>query len=130
MLSHVSVGVADIDRALRFYDAVLGALGYEGVMPVDIPGLGRVGMGYGKPGGPPDFWVQYPIDQKPASAGNGSHFAFIAQTKEAVHAFHAAGLEAGGADAGPPGPRPMYSPDYYAAYLHDPDGNKVEACLT
>jgi predicted lactoylglutathione lyase len=73
----------------------------------------------------PEFWAQLP-DTGEASSGNGAHVAFIAASREAVDAFHAAGLVAGGSDAGEPGLRD-YTPDYYAAFVRDPDGNKLEA---
>ena len=73
----------------------------------------------------PEFWAQLP-DGGEAIAGNGTHVAFIAPSREAVDRFHAAALAAGGSDAGAPGPRD-YTPDYYAAFVRDPDGNKLEA---
>jgi len=122
ILHHVSVGVSDVKRAGKFYDAVLGTLGYERyweIMPYAIA--------YGEDGF--DFWVQLPHDQKPASVGNGYHVAFNAKTKQAVHDFHAAALANGGADDGKPGPRPDYGADYYGAFVRDLDGNKIEAVL-
>ena len=122
ILHHVSVGVSDVKRAGKFYDAVLGALGYARyweIMPYAIA--------YGEDGF--DFWVQLPHDQKPASAGNGYHVAFNAKTKKAVHAFHAAALANGGTDDGKPGPRPDYGADYYGAFVRELDGNKIEAVL-
>ena len=122
ILHHVSVGVSDVKRAGKFYDAVLGALGYTRyweIMPYAIA--------YGEDGF--DFWVQLPHNQKPANAGNGQHVAFNAPTKKAVHAFHAAALANGGTDDGKPGPRPDYGADYYGAFVRDLDGNKIEAVL-
>lgn len=81
-------------------------------------------MGYGKKW--PEFWVQLASDQGQASAGNGTHIAFMAPSREAVDAFHQAGLDGGGRDAGAPGERD-YTPGYYASFLHDLDGNKTEA---
>ena len=120
MLHHVSVGVADVARAAKFYDAALGALGYRRVMEF-LPHA----LGYGDKY--PTFWVQLPRDKKPASAGNGSHFGFIAKSKADVDAFYKAALETGGADNGPPGPRPNYGPEYYGCFVLDPDGNRLEA---
>jgi catechol 2,3-dioxygenase-like lactoylglutathione lyase family enzyme len=120
MLHHVSVGVADVERAARFYDATLKALGFRRVMEF-MP----YGIGYGAT--TPEFWVQLPHDGGKAEAGNGVHICFSAKTKNAVHAFHAAALKAGGSDNGPPGPRPDYSPRYYGGFVRDPDGNKLEA---
>lgn len=122
MLHHVSVGVRDIERAAQFYDAVLGELGYSRVMEV-LP----YAIGYGEEY--PQFWIQQPHNQQVATAGNGTHISFVAFTTEAVDAFYKAAMEAGGQDAGAPGPRPDYSPDYYGAFVYDLDGNKLEATL-
>ena len=120
MLHHVSVGVADLARALRFYDATLGALGYKRVMEF-MP----YAVAYGETA--PSFWVQLPHDQKAASNGNGTHIGFTAKNQKAVHAFHTAALSEGGSDEGAPGQRPEYSPNYYGAFVRDLDGNKLEA---
>jgi catechol 2,3-dioxygenase-like lactoylglutathione lyase family enzyme len=117
MFNHVSVGVRDLAGAGRFYDAALGALGYRWTFEESF------GQSWGLAW--PEFWASLPVEGE-ASAGNGVHVAFIAPSRAAVDAFHAAGLEAGGADAGAPGVRD-YTPDYYAAFLRDPDGNKIEA---
>ncbi len=122
MLHHVSVGVADVERAAKFYDAVLGALGYKRIMEY-MP----YALAYGESG--PSFWVQLPHNQQGASAGNGSHVGFAARSKSAVDAFHSAALEHGGTDNGAPGPRPDYGPEYYGAFVIDLDGNKIEATL-
>lgn len=122
MLHHVSVGVRDVEAAAPFYDAVLGALGYKRIMEF-LP----YGIGYGETH--PTFWIQLPHNQQIATAGNGVHVAFAAPSQDAVHAFHAAALELGGVDAGAPGPRPEYTPDYYASFVIDLDGNKLEAVL-
>ena len=120
MLHHVSIGVADVERAAQFYDAVLSKLGFKRVMEV-MP----YGIAYGQAS--PQFWVQLPHDQTSPSSGNGTHIAFAAKSKAAVNAFHAAALEAGGQDEGGPGLRPEYSPEYYGAFARDLDGNKIEA---
>ena len=122
MLHHVSVGVRDVARAAQFYDAVLATLGYKRVMEF-MP----YGIGYGDTH--PQFWVQLPNDRNPSSVGNGVHIGLNARSKEAIHAFHRAALGAGGANEGDPGPRPDYGPAYYGAFVRDPDGNKLEACL-
>jgi len=122
MLHHVSIGVADVERAARFYDRVLQTLGYRRVLEV-LP----YGIGYGDQ--QPAFWVQLPHDQQAASTGNGVHVAFNATSEEMVRAFHRAALEAGGSDDGAPGPRPDYGPDYFGAFVRDLDGNKIEAVL-
>ena len=123
MLHHVSVGVINLERALRFYDPVLGALGYKRVFEV-LP----YGVGYGEK--TPAFWVQLPANQSPATVGNGTHIGFIATSKEMIVSFHRAALAAGGKDEGGPGPRPDYGPHYYGAFVRDLDGNKLEAVLT
>jgi len=122
MLHHVSVGVRDVARAAQFYDAALGALGYKRVMEF-MP----YAIAYGVVG--PSFWIQLPHNQQPASVGNGVHIGFSARTKNAVHKFHEAAMSAGGRDDGAPGPREIYGPDYYGAFVIDLDGNKLEATL-
>ena len=119
LVSHVSVGVSDLARAGVFYDAVMAVLGARRVM--EHGG----GIGYGRTF--PEFWASRPHDRQPAVTGNGTHICFAADGPEVVDAFHAAGLAAGGHDDGAPGRRPEYAPGYYAAFLRDPDGNKVEA---
>jgi catechol 2,3-dioxygenase-like lactoylglutathione lyase family enzyme len=119
VVSHVSIGTNDIDRAAAFYDKVLATLGCTRVM--QYPGAVAYGKAY------PEFWVQTPIDGYPASTGNGMHIGFIAPTKGAVHAFHDAALASGGEDSGAPGPRPHYGDRYYGCFVRDPDGHKVEA---
>ncbi len=122
MLHHVSVGVTDVARAAKFYDAVLGTLGYKRVMEF-LP----YALAYGEDH--PEFWIQLPHDQKPMSIGNGVHLGFTARTKNQVIKFHAAALAHGGSNNGEPGPRPDYGPDYYGAFVYDLDGNKIEATL-
>jgi catechol 2,3-dioxygenase-like lactoylglutathione lyase family enzyme len=122
MLHHVSVGVSDVSRAAQFYDAALGALGFKRVMEF-MP----YAIAYGTVA--PAFWIQLPHNQQAASVGNGVHIGFSAKTKNAVHKFHEAALGAGGKDDGGPGPREMYGPDYYGAFVIDLDGNKLEATL-
>ncbi len=119
MLHHISVGVADVERAAKFYDAALGALGYRRMMEF-LPH----GIGYGDKY--PNFWVQLPRAGQ-ACFGNGSHVGFKAKNKRAVEAFHRAALAAGGTDNGAPGPRPNYGPEYYGAFVIDLDGNHLEA---
>jgi catechol 2,3-dioxygenase-like lactoylglutathione lyase family enzyme len=119
ILSHVSIGTNDFERALAFYDQVLPTLGCKRIM--EHPGAVAYGKQY------PEFWVQTPINGQPASVGNGTHIGFIAPTQEAVHAFYAAARAAGGVDDGPPGPRPAYGEPYYGCFVRDPDGHKVEA---
>jgi catechol 2,3-dioxygenase-like lactoylglutathione lyase family enzyme len=122
MLHHVSVGVRDVGRAAQFYDAALGALGYKRVVEY-LP----YALGYGTIG--PVFWVGLPHDQQAPTVGNGTHIGFSAPTKAAVHKFYDAALANGGSDNGPPGPREMYGPEYYGAFVIDLDGNRLEATL-
>lgn len=117
MFNHVSVGIRDVERAARFYDAALGALGYRRTATEDF------GCAWGIAW--PEFWAGVALEGEPGP-GNGSHIAFIAPSRAAVDAFHAAALAEGGTDAGTPGLRD-YTPNYYAAFVRDPDGNKLEA---
>ncbi|MCU7918422.1 MAG: VOC family protein [Candidatus Thiodiazotropha sp. (ex Dulcina madagascariensis)] len=119
IISHLSVGTNDFERAVAFYDKVLLTLGCKQLMK--YPGAAAYGREY------PEFWVQIPIDGKPATVGNGSHIGFVANSKETVHAFHEAALDEGGKDDGAPGPRPDYGESYYGCFIRDLDGNKIEA---
>lgn len=121
VLSHVSLGTNDYPRAKAFYDAVLATLQIRCVMDFDG------GAGYGRKF--PEFWIQSPLDGGRANAGNGVHIAFLANTINEVNAFHAKALELGGKDDGSPGYRPEYTPEYYAAFVRDLDGHKIEAML-
>jgi catechol 2,3-dioxygenase-like lactoylglutathione lyase family enzyme len=118
-ISHVSVGTNDFPSAKRFYDAVLATLGLRCVMGFDE------GAGYGSEF--PEFWVQLPHDGAAANPGNGTHVCFSAGSEDQVKAFHRKALELGGEDDGKPGLRKEYSDNYYAAFVRDLDGNKIEA---
>ena len=129
MLSHVTVGTNDVARAKRFYDAALAPLGmdrrHDGEWGL---GYARVDTRHGPEGASASqFWVLQPFDGGRATPGNGWHVAFLAPDRAAVDAFHAAALAAGATCEGPPGPRPQSHPTYYAAYVRDPDGNKLQA---
>lgn len=119
ILSHVSIGTNQFERAVAFYDKVLATLGRKRVL--EHPGAVAWGREY------PEFWVQTPIDGQPANVGNGTHFGFGAPDKQAVHAFYDAALEAGASPDGPPGPRPHYGEPYYGCFVRDLDGHKIEA---
>lgn len=119
ILSHVSIGTNDFERALGFYDAVLGAIGIRRLL--DHPGAVAYGRAF------PEFWVQTPIDGQPASVGNGTHFAFLVQSERQVRDFFEAALAAGATDDGAPGPRPDYGPHYFGCFVRDFDGHKIEA---
>ena len=121
MLLYVTVGTNNLERARAFYDPVLATLGL-----VRVATSGSE-LGYGAESGDEAlFWVNYPYDKQEASHGNGSMIAFAANGRAAVSAFHAAALLYGGRDEGAPGLR-AYSPHFFAAYVRDPDGNKLSA---
>jgi catechol 2,3-dioxygenase-like lactoylglutathione lyase family enzyme len=121
MTAHVSIGVGDIDRSKRFYDAVLEPLGYKCLRAA------RSLVGYGNGRDTIAFWLTQAERPVPADESSGLHFCFAAADAAAVNAFHAAALHAGGQDNGAPGLRPIYGPDYYAAFIIDPDGYRIEA---
>ena len=126
MLHHISLGTTDIDRAAAFYDAILKPLGYARVGSDLRPGQAGQAVGYGAPGGGDKLALKQ-VPPGTALTSPGSHVAFAAPTPAAVAAFHAAALAQGGVDDGLPGPRPQYGPGYYAAFVLDPDGHRLEA---
>ncbi len=116
MYDHLGLKVQNLAASIRFYQAALAPLGHVlGSNDETYAGLG--------PQGAPALWLY----AHPGGRGQGAHIALRARSPAQVEAFHQAGLKAGGADNGGPGPRPDYSPTYYAAFLIDPDGNNVEA---
>jgi catechol 2,3-dioxygenase-like lactoylglutathione lyase family enzyme len=119
VINHISIGVQSIPAAKKFYDATLGALGYR-CWSEDAGSLG-----YGKDG--PCLWLLQNNQVRADEARHGVHLCFDAPSRQQVNDFHAAGLKAGGKDNGAPGIRADYSPDYYAAFLTDPDGYRIEA---
>ena len=119
ILSHVSIGTNAFERAVAFYDATLRALGIGRVM--EHPGAVAYGRDF------PEFWVQTPVNGQPASAANGIHVAFLADSPDQVDAWYAAALDQGAAPEGPPGPRTEYGAGYYGAFVRDLDGQKIEA---
>ena len=121
MLAHISIGVNDVERSKRFYDAAMAPLGYRCVRPA----RSMTGYGYGIDS--ISFWVMSAERPVPEDEKSGLHICFAASTPAAVDAFHAAALQAGGRDNGAPGLRPAYGPDYYAAFVIDPDGYRIEA---
>ncbi len=125
MIDHLSLAVADVIRARAFYDAVLAPLGGRRVMDFDEPGF--TATGYGNHPGKPGFWIGGPEGGSPPPVPAGQHIAFAAPDRAAVDAFHRAALAAGATDNGPPGLRPHFHADYYAAFVIDPDGHHVEA---
>lgn len=121
MILYITLGTSDLKRARSFYDAALSPLGYV------LTGSDPDEIGYSVPGDSRTrIWVTHPYNKEPASFGNGSMLALEAPSRSVVDAFYAAGLSAGGSDEGAPGLRP-YSATFYAAYLRDPDGNKISA---
>lgn len=119
MLDHVSIGVRDLARTKRFYDAALAPLGYRCLRDSEEM------LGYG--GETVALWIGPAERPVPADNASGLHFCLAAPGQEAVAAFHKAALSAGGRDNGAPGLRPEYSGDYYAAFVVDPDGYRIEA---
>jgi catechol 2,3-dioxygenase-like lactoylglutathione lyase family enzyme len=130
MLSYVYFGTNDLEQATRFYDATLAPLGMQRCI-TDDPDWDRTSAGWGiyeEDGGRElAFWIGTPFNQQAATAGNGSMVAFRARSWKEVDDFYTAALANGGVCDGSPGLRPNYSPDFYAAYVRDPDGNKVAA---
>lgn len=119
MLDHVSIGVRDLARTRDFYDAALAPLGYRRGHADDTQ------LGYGD--ARLQFWVAVSSCPVPDDRESGLHFCFAAPTRASVDAFHAAALKAGGKDNGAPGLREAYGPNYYAAFVIDPDGYRIEA---
>ena len=130
MLSYVYLGTNELARAIAFYDTVLGALGMQRCVTGD-PDWDRIAAGWGiyENDGARELalWVGKPFDERPASIGNGAMVAFSAASWQQVDAFHVAALASGARSEGAPGLRPQYDPDFYAAYVRDPDGNKLAA---
>ncbi len=120
MLGHLSFGVHDLARSAAFYDAVMAPLGYARVW------TSEKAVGYGEPGGG-DRLALFARPGRVVAPGPGFHLAFDAPNRAAVDAFHAVALAAGGLDDGGPGYRPHYGDRYYAAFVCDPDGYKLEA---
>jgi catechol 2,3-dioxygenase-like lactoylglutathione lyase family enzyme len=121
MLHHISFGVRDLELSGEFYDAALGALGFRRVF------TGDRSIGYGLVDG--DDLLLLNRNSDASVPGPGFHLAFAAPSRKAVDAFHAAALRVGGKDNGRPGLRPNYGPNYYAAFLVDPDGHRIEAVI-
>lgn len=130
MFTYVCLGSNDLVRSARFYDAVLGALGLRRCDTSDEPDWdGWLGWGTYEEQGATEIalWVCRPFDGTPATSGNGTMVALKAKTWRQVQAFHDLAIAQGGASEGAPGLRTRYNPDFYAAYVRDPDGNKLAA---
>ena len=119
MIDHISVGVSDLDRAARFYGAALAALGLSRL--VSRPATIGFGKSY------PEFWINLRPGMAQVAPESGAHVCLRARSIEEVDAFHAAALNAGGCSDGAPGLRPHDRVRYYAAFVLDPDGNRIEA---
>jgi len=128
MLHHISFGVTDIRRSAAFYDAVLAPLGYIRVWEELADNNPNAAVGYGYAGGGDKLALKLRAGEKVAP-GPGFHLAFAAPDRSAVDAFHKAALSHGGVDNGPPALRPHYGPNYYAAFVVDPDGYRIEAVI-
>jgi catechol 2,3-dioxygenase-like lactoylglutathione lyase family enzyme len=116
MLDHVTIGVTDVERSMSFYDQALGPLGI-----LRLHTEAKTFAGYGSDG-KAYFWIGLK-----AMPQTGAHIAFATPHRSVVEAFHAAALKAGGKDNGSPGLRPQYHPNYYGAFVLDPDGHNIEA---
>lgn len=123
-LSHIGIPVSDIARSKAFYEAALKPLGMGVTTEVgpDQTEAGGTAIGFGTPDTNGEFWIG---DNE--QVGEGVHVAFDADSHEQVDAFYEAAMGAGGKDHGAPGPRPYYGPNYYAAFVLDPDGANIEA---
>jgi catechol 2,3-dioxygenase-like lactoylglutathione lyase family enzyme len=119
MIDHVSVAVRDLDQSARFYQAVLGAIGYEKLEARPHT------VGFGKKY--PEFWINLRSTMAPIAVDCGAHVGLRVRATELVDALHAAALAAGGSSDGAPGLRPQHGEGYYAAFVRDPDGNRIEA---
>lgn len=122
MIDHLGISVSDYERAKAFYANALAPLGYSLIMEVTAEQTGHAATaGYGADG-KPDFWIE----------GGGAmnkpvHVAILARDRATVDAFYKAAMAAGGSDNGAPGIRPHYHPNYYGAFVRDPDGHNIEA---
>lgn len=121
IINHISLGTNDVEKASRFYDAVLSTLGISRSHTLD-----NEAVSYGEQF---EFWVGLPLEGD-GSCGNGTHIAFNAPSRESVDAFYQVALQQGASCDGEPALRPEYGASYYAAYVRDLDGNKIEAVFT
>ena len=119
MIDHVSIAVRDLQQSVKFYDALFAPVGYTKIK------VKPSSIGYGKTY--PEFWINQRSGLDTVEADSGTHICVRVADEAAVHAFHAAALKAGGTSDGAPGLRPEYNERYYAAFIKDPDGNRIEA---
>ena len=120
MIDHISIAVRDLAAAARFYQSLLATLGM-----IKLREWPDAAIGYGKKY--PEFWINKRASMAPVANDSGAHICLRAPSPEAVDAFHAAAIAAGGASDGAPGLRAEYHENYYAAFIRDPDGNRIEA---
>ncbi len=123
-LDHISIPVRNFAAAAKFYDAVLATIGLKRTKERE----GAIGYGT-KVGLPPVFWIHAHSEPEAARSGIGLHISFRVQSREEVHAFHAAALAQGGRDAGAPGVRPQYTAGFYGGFAYDLEGFKIEAVV-
>lgn len=119
MIDHVSIGVSDLSRSTAFYEAVLSALEMTCLVRREAT------TGFGKRY--PEVWLNHRPGMEQVAAATGAHLCLRARSEAAVRAFHAAAIAHGGTDDGPPGPRQAAMTTYFAAFVRDPDGNRLEA---
>jgi catechol 2,3-dioxygenase-like lactoylglutathione lyase family enzyme len=119
MIDHVSIAVRDLSLSTGFYESVLGTFG---ILKLEVR---PATVGFGKKY--PEFWINLRTDTPSLPENFGAHVCFRARSVDLVDAFHAAALAAGGASDGAPGLRPQHGEGYYAAFIRDPDGNRIEA---
>jgi catechol 2,3-dioxygenase-like lactoylglutathione lyase family enzyme len=120
MIDHVSIAVRDLKASGRFYEQLLATLGMRKLR--EWP---DAAIGFGKKY--PEFWINRRTAMAPIAADDGAHVCLRASSAAVVDAFHAAALSGGGTSDGAPGLRPHYNESYYAAFIRDPDGNRIEA---
>jgi len=119
MIDHVSIEVRDLASCARFYETLLATLGHGKL--VERPTTVGFGKRY------PEFWLNHRPGMAPVAADSGTHVCLRAPSAEAVEAFYQAAIAGGGTSDGEPGLRPEYKEDYYAAFIRDPEGNRIEA---
>jgi catechol 2,3-dioxygenase-like lactoylglutathione lyase family enzyme len=119
MIDHVSVSVRDLQASTRFYEAVFATLGFAKLE------TRAATVGFGKKY--PEFWINLRGDMEAIAAASGAHVCFRARSTDLVDAFHAAALASGGVSDGAPGLRPQHGEGYYAAFIRDLEGNRIEA---
>jgi catechol 2,3-dioxygenase-like lactoylglutathione lyase family enzyme len=121
VIDHVSVVVRDLAASTRFYEATLAPLGMTKLESRAAT------IGFGKQY--PEFWINLRSAMQEVPADSGAHVCFRARSTDMIDAFHAAALKAGGSDDGAPGLRPQHGEGYYATFIRDPDGNRIEAVM-